>query len=429
MDIQWIYERFLEGKQKFTTDSRKVTEGCMFFALKGENFDGNAYALQALESGAFLAVVDDASIEHNKCVLVQDVLQTMQALATHHRRHLTCPVIGIAGSNGKTTTKELAVSIFSEAYKVHATRGNFNNHIGVPITLLEAPLDTEIALVEIGTNNFGEVKFLSELAEPDFGIITNIGKEHLEGFGSIEGVAKEESELYQYLLNNNGLAFVNKEDLYLNRMSHRLPRVYSFAIQEDADFNLEVNETIPYVEGNIGSVYYKAQIGGYHNAMNITAASAMAKYFGLSDQQIATGISNYSPSNNRAEVRTIGSNTFILDAYNANPSSMMAAIESFEALDKPSKIMLLGDMFELGHHAAAEHDNVLEGALRVTSSRSYFAGENFSKCCEARDLPCFKNVDELINWLKSQNITDTWFLVKGSRGMQMERITEAFQEN
>ena len=429
MDIQSLYERFLQGNQNFTTDSRKVTEGCLFFALKGENFDGNAYALQAIESGAKWAVIDDDTIDHDQCILVEDVLEIMQALATHHRRQLTCPVIGIAGSNGKTTTKELAISIFSEAYKVHATRGNFNNHIGVPITLLETPLDTEIALIEIGTNNFGEVKFLSEMSEPDFGIITNIGKEHLEGFGSIEGVAKEESELYQFLLKNNGLAFVNMEDAYLSRMSHRLPRTYSYAVLEEADFKVEVSETSPFVIGKIGEASFQAQIGGYHNAMNIAAASAMAKYFGLSDQQIAQGVSNYVPSNNRAEVRVIGSNTFILDAYNANPSSMSAAMESFESLDKPSKVMLLGDMFELGHHAASEHDNILEQALRITSSRVYFAGESFSKCCEARDLPCFKNVDELIEWLKSQNITDTWFLVKGSRGMKMERITEAFEEN
>lgn len=426
MTIQEFYNVFIDNNQRFTTDTRAIRKGDIFFALKGERFNGNTYAAQALEDGASYVVVDEEIEADSKRVIsVTDVLSFMQELATYHRDQFDIPVLAIAGSNGKTTTKELLVSTLSTTFKVHATQGNFNNHIGVPLTLLSMPKDTEVALVEIGTNGFGEIEFLCSLLKPNYGLITNIGKEHLEGFGDLEGVAREESTLFLYLMQHGGYAFVNADDPYLSRMSHRLrlKTTYS-AVSDSADVSIDVKTIAPKLELDFRTTKITSVLSGMHNAQNIVCTLAVARNLGVELVDIKKGIESYNPSNNRSQVKRIGSNSFLLDAYNANPSSMEAAIETFEAIDNAKKCIVLGDMFELGKDAQQEHLLIGKKALD-TDYDVILCGSMFAKCFP--DKAPFTTVDDVIEYLKNQRYTDTWFLVKGSRGMKMERILEAFE--
>lgn len=428
MKIEEFYRHFKQLDQRFTTDTRKLQSGDIFFALKGGNFNGNRYAKQALESGAALVVTDeDTDSDPGKTVRVDDVLTFMQQLATYHRNQFNIPVLAVAGSNGKTTTKELLISVLSEKYRVHATSGNLNNHIGVPMTLLSMAPDTEIAVIEIGTNAFGEIRFLSELLQPDFGLITNIGKEHLEGFGDLEGVAREESELYHYLLRNKGFAFVNLDDPYLSRMSHRLTNKSTYSVKTpDANVYVEILQPAPTLELRSGESLFTSVLGGFHNAQNIASVIAVARHFGLSETEIQNGLAAYQPSNNRSEIKTIGSNRFYLDAYNANPSSMEAALETFNAIDSDHKIVLLGDMFELGDTALEEHQAIAQKALSLPGCQVFLTGKTFTEAAKNLDVMCFENVDDLSSFLRDQDYKSTWFLIKGSRGMKMEKVLDAF---
>lgn len=422
-----LYNRFKTVDGGFTTDTRKIERNDIFFALKGENFNGNAYANQALSLGASLVVVDETTDTPGEQTFhVHDVLTTMQELALHHRRQFKSPFVAVAGSNGKTTTKELLTACLSTGFKVHATKGNYNNHIGVPITLLEMQPDSNMAIIEIGTNSFGEIAFLCQLLEPDYGLITNIGKEHLEGFGDLEGVAREESELYNYLQLNKGFAFVNSDDVYLRSMSKRLQQFESYGFEAGANQLFKMVETIPELNISNGNSTFKCKLQGKHNAQNMAAAITVSRYFGLTDQQIATGLNGYIPSNNRSEWRTLGSNSFLLDAYNANPSSMAAAIETFKQLDQPNKLMLLGDMFELGQTSEAEHAEIAQMAQQCHGTEVIFCGPEFSKAAGRWHGTTLQNIEELIAHLKSRKFDNAWFLIKGSRGMKMERALEAF---
>ncbi len=426
MTIQEFYNVFIDNNQRFTTDTRAIRKGDIFFALKGERFNGNTYAAQALEDGASYVVVDEEiEADSERVVSVTDVLSFMQELATYHRDQFDIPVLAIAGSNGKTTTKELLMSTLSTTFKVHATQGNFNNHIGVPLTLLSMPKDTEVALVEIGTNGFGEIEFLCSLLKPNYGLITNIGKEHLEGFGDLEGVAREESTLFLYLMQHGGYAFVNADDPYLSRMSHRLrlKTTYS-AVSDSADVSIDVKTIAPKLELDFRTITITSVLSGMHNAQNIVCTLAVARNLGVELVDIKKGIESYNPSNNRSQVKRIGSNSFLLDAYNANPSSMEAAIETFEAIGNAKKCIVLGDMFELGKDAQKEHLLIGKKALD-TDYDVILCGSMFAKCFP--DKAPFTTVDDVIEYLKNQRYTDTWFLVKGSRGMKMERILEAFE--
>jgi UDP-N-acetylmuramoyl-tripeptide--D-alanyl-D-alanine ligase len=427
MTISDFYTIFLAQNQCFTSDTRTLTSGDIFFALKGDNYNGNLYALQALQDGASYAVVDeDVDSTSSQVIQVADVLVFMQQLASHHRSQFDIPIIAIAGSNGKTTTKELAVSILTQTFEVHATKGNFNNHIGVPLTLLKMPKKTEVALIEIGTNNFGEIAFLCDMLKPNYGIITNIGKEHLEGFGDLEGVAREESELYNYLHAHNGFAFVNGDDAYLNRMAHRLNRKITYGINNaNVDLSLELIDIAPELELLFEGTCIHARLGGSHNAQNVAAAIVIAKYLKVSRHDIQMGVLAYRPLNNRSEYRVIGNNHFLLDAYNANPTSMIAALDTFKAVKSNRKIVLLGDMFEMGERAEEEHQHILEHALQLGCT-VFVAGEQFCKASEGSNVMCFQSTEELVQYLASQNLRKTWFLVKGSRGMMMERVLEAF---
>ncbi len=426
MTASEFYPTFLAQHQRFSTDTRDLRPGDIFFALKGDNFNGNEYAEQAVKDGAAFAVVDeDLKTKSSQFIEVPDVLAFMQSLATHHRQQFNIPIIAIAGSNGKTTTKELLVNTLSQKLKVHATKGNFNNHIGVPITLLNMKVDTEVALIEIGTNNFGEIAFLCELLEPNYGIITNIGKEHLEGFGDIEGVAREESELYNYLFKHDGFAFVNLDDPYLQRMSHRLTHKHTYStIDKTADVYVETIEVAPEIEMLYKGSCVHARLSGNHNAQNITATIAVATYFDLNNYDLQQGILAYRPTNNRSEIRDIGTNHFMLDAYNANPSSMMATLDTFKSLNKNNKVVLLGDMFEIGPNAIEEHKAVLDFAQTI-GCPIIVAGEQFSEVA-SNDVVSFKTTEDLVKHLESQHFKNTWFLIKGSRGMAMEKVLEAF---
>ncbi|MFT5725575.1 MAG: UDP-N-acetylmuramoyl-tripeptide--D-alanyl-D-alanine ligase [Bacteroidia bacterium] len=427
MKVTDFYSIFIAQNQSFTSDTRTLKNGDIFFALKGDNYNGNLYAVQALADGASYAVVDeDTGSKSEQIIRVDDVLAYMQTLASYHRKQFEIPIIAIAGSNGKTTTKELLVGILSHQFKVHATKGNFNNHIGVPLTLLAMPRDTEIGLIEIGTNNFGEIKFLSEILDPNYGIITNIGKEHLEGFGDLEGVAREESELYHYLQDHNGFAFVNADDVYLKRMSHRLPNKLTFGIEnEEADISVDLIEVAPELELWHQGTCIHAHLSGKHNAQNVAAAVAIATYLKVPSKDIQIGVLGYRPANNRSEYRIIGSNHFLLDAYNANPTSMMAALETFKAVKSDEKVILLGDMFEIGQKAKEEHQQILEEALKQ-GCPIMVAGKQFGVAAENTDAQSFSTTENLVQHLDQQRFKNTWFLVKGSRGMTMERVLEAF---
>lgn len=426
MTAQEFYKVFIDNNQQFTTDTRAIREGDIFFALKGERFNGNAYAAQALQDGASYVVVDEEiQVESKSVVRVDNVLTFMQELGTYHREQFDIPVLAIAGSNGKTTTKELLVSTLGTTFKVHATKGNFNNHIGVPLTLLSMPSNTEVALVEIGTNGFGEIEFLCALLKPNYGLITNIGKEHLEGFGDLEGVAREESTLFLYLMQHGGYAFVNADDPYLSRMSHRLQLKTTYsAVSSDSDVSIDVKTVAPQLELGFGDITINSVLSGMHNAQNIVCSIAVARNLGVELVDIKKGIEAYNPSNNRSQVKKMGSNSFLLDAYNANPSSMDAAIETFEAIDRSSKCIILGDMFELGKEAQQEHMSIGQKALD-TGCEVILCGSTFANCFP--DITTYQTVDDVIEHLKRKDYTNTWFLVKGSRGMKMERVLEAFE--
>ena len=425
MNLAEFYKLITKQGFQFSTDTRLLKQGDVYFALTGPNFNGNKFAQQALESGASYAVVDDPDLEGKPgCISVENVLQFMQKLARYHRDQFDIPVLAIGGSNGKTTTKELILSVLSQKYKVHGTAGNLNNLIGVPVTLLKMPADTEIAVIEIGTNTFGEIKDLCNIVDPDHGIITNIGKEHLEGFGDLEGVAREESELYLYLKKRGGIAFVNNEDDHLQRMSVTIERRHTYGIRDNADCQAEAVQVMPNISLKLGDKEIHSKLFGEYNLSNIMAAIAIGRFFEVSDAQIKEGVESYVPSNNRSEIRQIGTNTVILDSYNANPSSMEAAMNSFAKLKGYRKIVVLGDMFELGKQAEVEHMNIARLAAENRFDQIILVGEWFAKQAGSIGAKGFENIDQAITYLRGQNLKDSWMLVKGSRGMKMERIME-----
>ena len=349
MNLTKFYNLLIENEFRFTTDSRAITPGCIFFALKGDNFNGNTFAIQALEKGAAYAVVDENIGTDDRLIFVPDVLIYMQEVANFHRKCYDIPVLGICGSNGKTTTKNLIYAVLARNYKTHCTQGNFNNHIGVPITLLQMPQDAEIAVIELGTNNPGEIAALCAIAEPNFGLITNIGKEHLEGFGTLEAVAKEESEIYHYLLTHQGTAFINQDDEWLTRMSRGIEKKILFS--KDL---CTITSLVPSISFTYKNVAFTSPLMGDYNLDNILTAVAIGEYFNIELTEIKEGIAAYQPDNNRSQLIEKGSNTILLDAYNANPSSMQVAIRNFAKMPQLQKVLILGDMFEMGPTADQE---------------------------------------------------------------------------
>lgn len=423
--IKEIYKLFSEHPV-VCTDTRDIKAGSLFFALKGANFNANEFAGEALKKGCAYAVIDDEKYFSDKCILVNDVLETLQKLANQHRRQFSIPVIGITGTNGKTTTKELTAAVLSKKYTVLFTQGNLNNHIGVPLTLLKLTKEHGIAVIEMGANHIGEIWQLCNIAEPDFGIITNIGKAHLEGFGGYEGVIKAKSELYDFIEMKGGKLFVNADDNLLMKLSSGINRT-TYGCSKGADLKGVVNSESFLAKGKLlingENIEVSSQLAGVYNFYNILAAACIGNNFGVSAQQIKEAIESYIPSNNRSQIVKKGSNTIWVDAYNANPSSMKSAIENFAALPTSGKVLILGDMFELGEESKKEHlaiASLIEN--KKNWSGAYLIGSEFSKVKSSAGL--FATVEDFIKWVSLHPINNSTILLKGSRGMKMEKILE-----
>ena len=421
MDIIKFYNLLIEANFSFSTDSRNIEKDCIFFAFKGDNFNGNKYAIQAIEQGASFAVVDEDCGSNSQLIRVKDVLRFFQEVASFHRSCFDIPFIAIGGSNGKTTTKNLLYAVLSKKYKTHCTAGNFNNHIGVPITLLTTPQDCEMAIIELGTNNPGEIEELCSISKPNFGLITNIGKEHLEGFGTLEAVAKEESEIFHYLLKNNGTAFVNKDDEWLDRMSRSIESKVHYSKK-----NCSIVSLVPEIQFNYKGIAFHSPLMGDYNLDNILTAVAIGEHFEIPTDIIAKAIEEYQPDNNRSQLIEQGTNTILLDAYNANPSSMQVAIRNFAKMPQERKILILGDMFEMGPTANQEHLELLQWAAEFNFEHIYLLGDHFDAVSENCGITTFKSMEELGNAIKASNLVEGAALVKGSRGMKMERALEYF---
>ena len=396
------------------TDTRNIREHALFFALKGEKFNGNKFAHTALDQGAAIAIIDEIEFKiSDKTIVVDNVLETLQQLANYHRLQLKIPIIALTGSNGKTTTKELINTVLSEKYTTTATLGNLNNHIGVPLTLLSMTPNTEIGIVEMGANHQKEIEFLCTIAAPDFGYITNFGKAHLEGFGGIEGVIKGKSELYAFLHEHHKVAFIDPKDPIqvektLNLTTICFPGSLKFA---GADPFVKIASKDGEIESNL--------IGAY-NYTNILAAITIGIHFKLKHTEIKKAIENYIPTNNRSQIIEKESNHIILDAYNANPSSMEVALENFSNLKKTSKVVILGDMFELGKQSTIEHQAIVNLADAMPFSQTLYVGENFYKTSTQNRQ--FRNFEDLKAYITVNPLKQESILIKGSRGMQLERI-------
>ncbi|MDL2141480.1 UDP-N-acetylmuramoyl-tripeptide--D-alanyl-D-alanine ligase [Flavobacterium tructae] len=425
MNIQDLHNLFLKCKS-VSIDTRKIEKDSMFFAIKGENFDANTFASQAIELGALFVVIDNAAYAiDDRTILVENSLETLQELAKYHRAYLKLPIIALTGSNGKTTTKELINVVLSQKFKTKATVGNLNNHIGVPLTLLSFTKDTEIGIVEMGANHKKEIAFLCEIAQPDFGYITNFGKAHLEGFGGVEGVIIGKSEMYQYLAKNNKIAFVNLEDPIQIEKSTGIES-FTFGVN-NAQANLKINsiQANPFVVIGYDNFSVESHLIGLYNANNINAAVAMGAYFKVEDKAVKQAIENYIPENNRSQLLKKGSNEIILDAYNANPSSMAVAITNFLQLENSNKVMILGDMFELGDESLQEHKQIVDSLSDQNQSVCYLIGKYFYETKVAGDqLQFFETFDAFAEFLKTIHFKENTILIKGSRGMALERTLE-----
>jgi len=415
------------------TDSRDCPQGSLFFALKGENFNANAFALPALEKGCAFAVVDEAEFAiDERFILVDDVLENLQQLAAYHCKQLGTPIIGITGTNGKTTTKELIAAVLKEKYNILFTQGNLNNHIGVPLTLLQLREEHQLAVVEMGANHPGEIRQLCRIACPDYGIITNVGKAHLEGFGSLEGVMKTKAELYEYIFANGKLIFINTGNSLLQQMAVDSGFVstdkklgYSLKEEdEEARYRAVITDCSPYLqlkctlEGE--EIDLNTQLIGSYNAENVLAAVAIGGYFDLTGQQIKNGLENYVPRNNRSQLTITEHNKLVVDTYNANPTSMRAAILNFAQMKVDQKTLILGDMFELGEQSDAEHQNIIQLLQQNSFKNVLLVGKDFKKT--RNSYPSFENVSDLIDYVNENPLRDNYILIKGSRGMKLEKV-------
>ena len=419
VDLQQLYKYYLKSSG-VTTDSRKILKDQIFFALKGENFDGNQFAVKAIEMGALLSVVDDPNLSGLPSMFyVEDVLTAMQKLANWHRQQLTIPVIGITGSNGKTTTKELIKSVLSTKFEVSATVGNLNNHIGVPLTILNSTQDTEILIVEMGANHIGEIKMLCEIADPELGIITNIGKAHLEGFGNLEGVIKAKSELFDYVCTNEGTIMYNENLSNIPFQKYNSCRKETFNASE-----FTIIQEFPTIKCQYQEQIIDTQLYGSYNINNIGLAITLGKHFGLTWDNILAGIRSYAPNNNRSQLVKIQHNQVILDAYNANPSSMQAAIDDFGKIEHERKIIILGDMLELGDFSELEHESVIQFTFAKPFYKRIFIGKSFGRFKNKYKADFYLNLQDTSNKISLNEWSDALILIKGSRGMALERLIQ-----
>jgi UDP-N-acetylmuramoyl-tripeptide--D-alanyl-D-alanine ligase len=427
-EIEPLYHLF-QQHPKVSTDSRSAVEDTIFFALSGETFNGNRFAKDALDKGAVVAVVDDPRVvDENdpRFFYVESTLETLQNLALHHRHRFQIPILAITGTNGKTTTKELISSVLKTEKEIVYTQGNLNNHIGVPLTLLTINQDTEIAVVEMGANHVGEIRSLCQLAKPTHGIITNIGKAHLEGFKSYEGVIKAKTELYESIRKSSGSIFVNLDDPLLMKLSDGLKRItYG---HDHANVNGQIEGSKPYLKISWkqfdDATEIQTQLYGNYNFPNAMAAIAVGSFFGISKTSIRKALEEYVPKNNRSQIIKTEKNTLILDAYNANPGSLSLAIETFASQDFDHKILILGDMFELGKDAESEHQKIVDLLGDKTFKQVILAGEDFFKTQKEQQYLSFKTTKEAAKYLQKQNLTGNTILIKGSRGMQLETLIQ-----
>jgi len=419
MTIQTIYKHFLECTS-ISTDTRKITDDCMFFALKGDNFNGNTFALEAIKKGAKYVIIDEKEYaQNNNCILVNDVLQTLQHLATFHRKTLNTTIISLTGSNGKTTTKELINIVLSKRYNTTATKGNLNNHIGVPLTLLSMTEDTEIGIVEMGANHQKEIEFLSKIALPDYGLITNFGKAHLEGFGGIKGVIKGKSELYDHLKANHKVIFVNQNDRLQIKQADNYENIITFGSQT------KLSKSQPYIALDYKNKTIQTHLTGTYNYNNICVAIAIGEQFNIPTEDIISAISNYVPNNNRSQIVESNGHQIILDAYNANPTSMIAALSNFDQIENLNKVAILGDMFELGNEASTEHQNIADYVTKLDLDQSILVGKNFYNTkIKHNNILYFKSFEDLKEKFENLKFENKMFLIKGSRGMALERILD-----
>ena len=414
MNIEALYQIY-SSNYLVTTDTRAIKKGAIFFSLQGEHFNGNTFAKIAIEKGAKHAIIDDVNYQiKGKTILVNNVLQTLQKLANYHRKQLNIPIIGITGSNGKTTTKELIHAVLATQFKTKATKGNLNNHIGVPLTLLSFTNKTEIGIVEMGANHQKEIEFLCSICEPDIGYITNFGKAHLEGFGGIEGVIKGKSELYTYIKNNNKIAFIDATDAKQLELTENIERI---ALEP----SISISSTQPLLALNYSNKIINTQLIGAYNLNNLKAAISIGEYYKITEKNIITGLSNYKPTNNRSQIVKKKSNTIIMDAYNANPSSTRLALENFNEINHEQKIVILGDMFELGAASEKEHQNIVDLCDTLSLNRCVFVGKHYSKTSAAEK---YLTVESLIKSITDTPLEKSYILIKGSRGMYLEELLE-----
>jgi len=428
MNLQELYHLYLQYPS-VKTDTRQLKHNDIFFALKGPHFNGNAFAQKALDAGAAYAVIDEAEFYiDERTILVEDALTTLQALARHHRQTFQIPFIAITGSNGKTTTKELVHAVLSSRYKTYTTKGNLNNHIGVPLTLLGIKQDAEMAIIEMGANHLKEIESYCEIALPTHGLISNCGKAHLEGFGSEEGIRKGKGELFDYLRTHGGTAFIMADYDYLRTMSQGIQNIVTYGTQ-NAEVTGAIHSVDPFLTVQFHSGFeglvHTALVGGY-NLPNVLAAVAVGKHFGVADEKIRESLEAYQPSNSRSQLVTKGTNKIIVDAYNANPSSMKVAIDNFARTEGSSKVLVLGAMAELGATSLQEHQELVNQIGNHHWKAVLLVGGDFSKL--RHPYLQFNNATEAGQWLQAQHFTNAYYLIKGSRSMQMEGVLQYITE-
>jgi len=425
MKIEELYQRYLETGS-ISTDTREIKNGSIFFALRGEKFNGNEFATQALEKGAVLSIVDDEKIGANeRIILVPDVLRSLQDLAAYHRKQLSIPVIGLTGSNGKTTTKELINSVLNKKFRTYCTKGNLNNHIGVPLTILSIDKTHEMAVVEMGANHLGEIALLCNVAQPTHGLITNIGKAHIGTFGGFDNIVRAKSELYHYLIETNGKVFINSQNEILANMAKRFKKPVMYPAKGDY-YHCEFIGADPYVKLTAeNGDEIQTQLLGKYNFENIASALCIGKFFGVDPSAANLGVSEYLPGNMRSQVITKKSNTIILDAYNANPSSMKAAVENLASMKAQRKVLILGDMFELEQEAEKEHQQIGKLIQQLGFNEVYLCGDHMKIAqLEIPSAKHFSNKEDLIICLKESTFSDSTILIKASRGIGLESIVE-----
>lgn len=434
MTIDSLYEAFLKHPQ-VSTDTRVVKKDSIFFALRGEKFDGNKFAKEALEKGAAFAVIDDASFKTDeRFIVAENTLTALQELASLHRKELDIPIVAITGSNGKTTTKELTYAVLSKKFPAYATKGNLNNHIGVPLSLLEMNSEAEIGVIEMGANHVGEIAALCEIASPDFGLITNVGKAHLEGFGGFEGVKKGKGEMYNFIAAKSGTIFINGDNYDLLSMAEKAGVKDKVSYGTKPQFGCwgKVKEEFPALKIlwmttlNAKENIIETNLTGSYNLENILAAVCIGNYFGVAPDKINAAVAEYVPSNNRSQVVTKGSNTIILDCYNANPTSMTAALVNFSGMKAKKKVAILGDMLELGNESEALHRTVIEQVDGISADEIILIGKEFASALQKEkiDSISFVTTDEAKEYLSTHKFQDAAILVKGSRGSRLEKLFE-----